>query len=330
MTNNISILIPVFNEEGNLVPLVTAIDDAFAFIRNCEYEIFFVDDGSTDNTLLQIKDIATCHHNVSYISFSRNFGKDAALLAGFQHIISDAVITIDSDLQHPPELIPTLVDHWREGYDIVYTYRNEKNIHANAFTQITSQLFYWLISKLADVRLEDGLSDFKIIDKKVVSVIKTLKEDAPFFRGLFKWVGFRQKGITYTPKPRLKGVTKYSTKALFSFALQNITSFSTKPLTSAIYIGFFTSFLSLLYIPYVLYSLLKGVTISGWASTIVTIAFFGGMQLIVMGIIGLYLGKLFMQAKNRPQYIVKESAKKVKKLFITEKYEEDKAMDSFG
>ncbi len=305
----IAVVIPLFNEEQNVVPITAAISSVFNSIDNCTFTIMFVDDGSSDNTLKKIRDISAENKHISFISFSKNFGKEAALLAGFNNtcVEADAVITIDADLQHPPDLIPELIAKWQDDYDVVYTYREKSNAHASLFSKINSKLFYWVMSSLADVKLENGISDFKLIDKKVLATIKEMKEDAPFFRGLFKWVGYKQIGIPYKVNERLHGETKYATKALVKLALHNITSFSTKPLTMAIYVGFFTSFIAVLYIPYVCYSLLKGVSISGWASTIATVAFFGGVQLIVLGIIGLYLGKIFIQTKQRPQYIINES-----------------------
>ena len=302
------VLIPLYNEERNVAAINEAINKVFDTVANAEYKLLFVDDGSKDSTLNVIKQFAAEDKKVAYISFSKNFGKEAALLAGFQHIPAtiDAVITIDADMQHPPSLIPTLIKHWQAGNDVVYTYREKSNEHVSFFAKTSSKMFYWVMSKLADVELENGIADFKIFDKKVLAVIKEMKEDAPFFRGLFKWVGFKQLGIPYRVEARLNGETKYPTKALVKIALHNITSFSTKPLTMAIYVGFFTSFLSLLYVPYVLYSLYQGIAISGWASLIATIAFFGGVQLMVLGIIGLYLGKIFMQSKQRPRYIINE------------------------
>ena len=328
---SITVLIPLFNEEDNVIPITLAVDNVFKEIYNCSYEILFVDDGSTDNTLSEIKKLVKKKSNISYLSLSRNFGKDAALLAGFQHIALniDAVITIDADLQHPPELIPDLIKHWQNGYDVVYTYRKENNQDSSFFSKVSSKLYYRIISKLADVKLENGLSDFKLIDKKIVRVIKNIKEEAPFFRGLFKWVGFNQIGIPYSAAARLNGETKYPAKALIRLALHSITSFSTKPLTIAIYIGFFTSFISVFYIPYVLYSFYKGYAISGWSSTIATIAFFGGVQLIVLGIIGLYLGKIFIQTKSRPQYIINDSKFSASNSSAVQN-EKNKAMDIFG
>ena len=306
MKKLISILIPVFNEEGNVPAITEAIRTVFEN-SHFDYEIVFVNDGSADNSLAIIKEIAITQNNIFYISFSRNFGKDNALLAGFKYCKGDAIITIDADMQHPPEMIPGMLQLWEEGNDVVYTYRSDRNQHASNFNQFTSRMFYKVINNLSDVDLEDGIADYRLLDKSVVAVFNNLHEDRPFFRGLIKWVGFQQKGIPYMPKPRTTGETKYSPKMLIRLALQGITSFSVKPLTIAIYLGLTFSLLSTLYIPYVLISLYKGYAISGWTSIIVTIAFFGGLQLMILGILGIYLGKLFMQSKQRPHFIIKET-----------------------
>jgi polyisoprenyl-phosphate glycosyltransferase len=304
---SIVIIIPLLNEEGNISLIYNAIDGVFSTLNNFNYEILFIDDGSKDKTVIEIKKLQNKFTNVSFLSFSRNFGKDIALLAGYKKIPDDidAVISMDADLQHPAELIPELIQHWQKGYDIVYAYRGNNN--SSRFSQLFSRLFYFTMSKFAEVKLENGISDYKLISRRVLNAIKEIKEDAPFFRGLFKWTGFNQMGVQYFTASRVSGKSNYKTKDLIRLAIHSITSFSTKPLTIAIYIGFITSLLSIFYIPYVLYSLYKGVAISGWSSTIATIAFFGGIQLMVLGIIGLYLGKVFMQVKQRPQYIIKES-----------------------
>ena len=308
MKNKISILLPVFNEEANIEPVYFAINKVFKNLPKFEYEVIFVDDGSTDNTLVAIELLSNKTNNVFYVSFSRNFGKDNALMAGLKYSTGDALITMDADLQHPPEMIPELIAAWQEGFEVVYTYRENKNRHADFFNQLSSKLFYNTVNKLSEVKLENGIADFRIIDRKVVDVIANLTESNPFFRGLVKWVGFKQKAIPYTPNSRENGNTKYSKWSLMQLAMTGITSFSTKPLSFAIYLGFFFSFASLLYIPYAIYSIYAGFAISGWASIIVTIAFFGGLQLMILGIIGLYLGKSFMQSKERPRYIVSSAS----------------------
>lgn len=302
----ISLIIPVHNEEGNVTTLVNAINETMLGLAY-EYEIVFVDDGSRDGTMSEIKKIARQDNRILYLSFSKNFGKDNALIAGLQNCSGDAVITMDADLQHPPKMLPELVSWWEKGYDVVYTYREERNEHAGKFNQMSSRFFYKIVNRLSDIKMEDGIADFRIIDKKVVNILADLNEYEPFFRGLLKWVGFRQKGIPYKPGARLAGETKYTVSKLFTLAMHGITSFSTKPLEFAIYLGFFFSAVSLLYIPYALFSHFTHNAVSGWASIIVTIAFFGGLQLMILGIIGLYLGKVFMQVKERPQFIISET-----------------------
>ncbi len=302
----ISIVIPAFNEEKNVIAITNAIEDVFSE-KSHEFEIIFIDDGSKDGTALALKELAAKNSKVKYILFSRNFGKDNALSAGLQKASGDAIITLDADLQHPPELIKDMINLWQEGNDVVYAFRDQKNNHTSKLNNFSSSIFYKTINKLSDIELEDGTADFRLLDRKVVNVLNALPENDPFYRGLVKWVGFNQKSIAYTPNERLSGETKYNRKELTRLALKGITSFSTKPLNIAIYLGFIFSLLSLLYIPYAILSFINEWAVHGWISVIVTIAFFGGLQLMILGIIGLYLGKLFMQSKNRPHFIIKET-----------------------
>jgi dolichol-phosphate mannosyltransferase len=209
-------------------------------------------------------------------------------------------------MQHPPHLIPQLLEKWEEGYDMVYTVRKEDKKLPFA-KRVTSNLFYSIINRLSDIKIEKGAADFRLMNRNVVDVLRNLQEFEPFFRGLVKWAGFKQIPIEYEPDQRKSGVSKYTSKKMIRFALQGITSFSIRPLYAAIYIGFLCAVISALYIPYAIYSYYFGYTISGWTSVIVIIVFFGGLQLMILGIIGIYLGKLFMQNKHRPIYIVKES-----------------------
>ncbi|MEO5648927.1 MAG: glycosyltransferase family 2 protein [Ginsengibacter sp.] len=303
----ISVIIPVFNEGENIKAIVEELDLVFSDLSEIEYEIIFVDDGSVDESLPIILSLAAENPHIFYITFSKNFGKDNAIIAGLKSAHSDAVITIDADLQHPPSLIPEFIKWWHQGYDVVYAFRKGSNRHAGFFTKMQSKIFYKTINTFSDVQMENGISDYKLIDKKVVDVINKLPEDRPFLRGLIKWVGFKQKPVEYEPMKRYAGTTKYSVRNLTKLAAQGITSFSTKPLTFAIYIGFFFSVTSLLYIPYIILSLCFDLARSGWASVIFTVAFFGGLQLMIMGIIGLYLGKTFIQSKHRPRYIIESS-----------------------
>jgi dolichol-phosphate mannosyltransferase len=219
---------------------------------------------------------------------------------------ADAVISMDGDMQHPPTLIPDLIKKWEEGNDIVYTIRKDQK-ELPMLKRKASNIFYSVLNKLSSIELEKGTADFRLIDKKVIDVLRDIKEYDLFWRGLVKWLGFNQVSIEYVPAERATGKSKYTLKKMMELALKGITSFSTKPLSIAIYIGFISSFISILYLPYALFSFYSGHVISGWTSVIVTIAFFGGIQLMILGIIGIYLGKLFMQSKNRPHYIISES-----------------------
>ncbi|MDQ2719873.1 MAG: glycosyltransferase family 2 protein [Bacteroidota bacterium] len=303
----ISIIIPVFNEAGNIKALIDNLYFVFNPFQGIDFKIIFVDDGSTDETLPILISFSETKPNFFYISFSRNFGKDNAIVAGLKAYNADAVIAMDADLQHSPSRIPDLINWWQRGYDVVYAYTKENNNYANFLTRFRSKLFYKIINTFSDVQMENGISDFKLLDKKVVHTINKLPEDRPFLPGLIKWVGYRQKALEYKACERYSGSTKYNLSNLIKLGTQGLTSFSTKPLTFAIYLGFFFSAASLLYFPYVMLSLYFHMARSGWASVIVTIVFFGGLQLMILGIIGLYLGKTFIQGKNRPRYIIQSS-----------------------
>jgi dolichol-phosphate mannosyltransferase len=272
-----------------------------------DYRILFIDDGSTDQTLPVLKAEAATNNHIRFISLSRNFGHQNALKAGLDFADGDCVIMMDADLQHPPDLIPILLEKWEGGDDIVYTIRKEQT-DLSLLKRKTSAIFYNIINNMSDIELEQGTADFRLMDRKVVDAFKQIREHDLFIRGLVKWMGFSQSGIAYYPAARLSGESKYTIKKMVRFALQGITSFSTKPLYMAAYLGFSFAFLSVLYIPYIVYSFYQGHTVSGWASILAAIAFFGGLQLMILGIIGLYLGKLFMQSKSRPHYIIKETS----------------------
>jgi len=297
--------VPVFNEEENILSLIHEVRGVFETLPY-SYSFIIVDDGSTDNTLDVLRCASASDKRVRYISLSKNFGHQNALKAGLDHARGDCVITMDGDLQHPPQLIPTLLKHWEEGYDVVYTLRQDDESNTGYFKRKTSNLFYRIMNRMAGLDMEKGSADFRLLSKKVLYILQGIDEHEIFFRGLVKWVGFKQIGIEYKANARTRGQSKYSFKKMLQFAVQGITSFSTKPLYIAAYLGFIFSLAALLYVPYAIASYLLGHVVSGWASIIVTIAFFGGLQLSILGIIGLYIGKIFMQGKRRPFYIIKE------------------------
>jgi dolichol-phosphate mannosyltransferase len=302
----VSVIVPVYNEEKNVEALTESVINVFAGLPY-EFELIFVDDGSRDNSFQAITAIARKFQQVYFIKFSRNFGKDAALRAGFELCTGDAAITLDADLQHPPALMKEMLNYWEQGFEIVYAFRETKNPHTGRVQKASSSLFYKLSNFFSGLNLEDGISDYRLVDRKVINVITRLAEIDLFFRGMLKWVGYKQAGIAYTPDERLHGETQYKMKGLVKLAVNAITSFSIRPLYFATYLGIAFSATSFLFFPYILYSYFTGNAVSGWTSLIATVVFFGGLQLLLMGIIGIYIGKTFMQAKQRPHYLIQET-----------------------
>ncbi|UKB86065.1 glycosyltransferase family 2 protein [Chryseobacterium sp. MEBOG06] len=302
----ISIVIPAHNEEGNVALVHEKIKQVFSGLKDYDFEIIFVNDGSRDHTQQKLEELSQKFEEVKYIEFSRNFGHQPAVKAGMDHANGNAVISMDGDLQHPPELIPEMIQKWEEGYDVVFTVRTYPK-EISYFKRKTSDLFYKLLSSLSDVNLtKGGGSDFRLMDANAVQVMRNFNEDDLFLRGLTSWMGFKQIGIDFKANERVSGESSYNLKKMFTFAFTGITAFSVKPLYLAAYLGFLFSAVSVLgYGGYVLHSFIAGTEISGWASLIMTIVFFGGLQLIIMGIMGIYLGKIFKQVKDRPNYIIK-------------------------
>ncbi|WP_267406313.1 MULTISPECIES: glycosyltransferase family 2 protein [unclassified Chryseobacterium] len=302
----ISIVIPAYNEGGNVALVHEKIKEVFSGLKNYDFEIIFVNDGSRDDTQQKLEDLSKQFEEVKFIEFSRNFGHQPAVKAGMDNAHGNAVISMDGDLQHPPELIPQMIKKWEEGYDVVFTIRTYPK-QISWFKRKTSDFFYKILSSLSDVNLtKGGGSDFRLMDANVVQVMRDFKEDDLFLRGLTSWMGFKQTGIDFTACERIAGESSYNLKKMLTFAFTGITAFSVKPLYIAAYLGFLFSGLAAIgYIGYVIYAFVVHTEISGWASLIMTIVFFGGLQLIIMGIIGIYLGKIFKQVKERPNYIIK-------------------------
>ena len=302
----IDIVVPCYNESENIRPLYEAIKEVFAKeLPDYDFNLLLVNDGSHDSSLLVLQQLTKEDERVKYLSFSRNFGHQLAVKAGLDHAFAPAVISMDADLQHPPALIPTLIRKWEEGAQVVATLRTYPE-EISKKKRKSSQQFYKLLNLLSDIEIKEGSADFRLLDQAVVEVIRHMRENEPFLRGMVPWVGFTQVYVPYTAQARYAGETKYTIKKMFQLALSGVTSFSVKPLYFAVFLGFFFSLLSVLYVPYVIYSFLNGSEISGWASLIMTIVFFGGLQLIILGIIGVYIGKIFTQTKERPAYIIQE------------------------
>lgn len=302
----ISIVIPAYNEEGNVALIHQKIKNVFSELHHYDFEIIFVNDGSRDNTQQQLQSLSEKFEEVKFIEFSRNFGHQPAVKAGMDSALGNAVISMDGDLQHPPELIPKMIKKWEEGNDVVLTIRKYPK-EISVFKRKTSDFFYKILSGLSDVNLtKGGGSDFRLMDANVVEVMRKFNEDDLFLRGLTSWMGFKQSAIEFTASERVSGQSSYNLKKMITFAFTGITAFSVKPLYIAAYLGFlFSAFSVIGYGAYVIYAFVAQTEISGWASLIMTIVFFGGLQLIILGIIGIYLGKIFKQVKARPNYIIK-------------------------
>lgn len=302
----ISIVAPAYNEEEVLPEFYRRVRDVMDSLGE-PWELILVNDGSTDNTLAVMRELHDKDPRVKIISFSRNFGHQLAITAGLDYAQGDAVVIIDADLQDPPEVIPELVEKWREGYDVVYAVRKER--HGESwFKEWTAKLFYRLIYRITDVDIPKDTGDFRLMDRKVVKVLRTLRERSRFMRGLSAWVGFRQTGVYYVREPRFAGETKYPLRKMIKFALDAITSFSYVPLQLATYFGFAIAGLSLMGMVIAIYLRLStGRELLGQATTLVAVLFLGGIQLIFLGIIGEYLGRIYDEVKARPLYIVAET-----------------------
>ena len=255
-----------------------------------------------------VKKMRNKNNKINYISFSRNFGHQNALRAGLKYSTGDCIISLDGDLQHPPELIPELISKWKEGYDIVYTIRSDSG-KVPFIKKIVSRLFYKLMNVVTDINFEQGEADFRLLDRYAVTELNNLNENAIFLRGMIKWLGFRQIGIKYSPDQRIWGKTKYSRKKMFGLALSGLTGFSTKPLRVSTVLGVSVAFLSLVYGIYALYiKLFTEKSIEGWTSVFFMVTFIGGIQLIMIGILGEYIGKIFIESKKRPHFVIKENS----------------------
>lgn len=301
---HLSIVIPFFNEEGNINVLYNSLLPVIRKLTN-DFEIIFVDDGSKDATFAEIESICNKDAHVLGISLSKNFGHQIAITAGMEHASGDAVITMDGDMQHPAEVIESLYQKFREGYDIVNTSRAD-TVDSSAFKNITSSWFYKIINNLSDIHIESSSADFRLMNRKTVNAFLQLKEKDRFVRGLISWMGFRQIAVSYSAPLRHSGKSKYSIAKMFRFAADGITSFSAKPLRISFYAGLIVSFIGFLYSIFAVVQYFNGKTIPGWTSILLTVLIIGGIQLISIGIIGEYLARVFHEAKNRPLYFVKQ------------------------
>jgi polyisoprenyl-phosphate glycosyltransferase len=304
MRMKISVVIPAHNEEGNLPVLLDQIRGA---LPDGLHEIIVVDDGSTDATLDVVKAASRSDQRIKYIGLSRNFGHQTALRAGLRGASGDCVITMDADLQHPPRLLPEMAAKWQEGFKIVLTVRRDAE-NISGFKRLTSALFYWLMSSVSDVSIDPGSADFRLLDRKVVDVINELSEHDFFLRGIIPWVGFPVTKICYTPDRRLYGSTKYSLRKMISFALTGVIANSIQPLRLATILALFIAGLSALYAVYAFAIYLTlGRVVPGWTSVALIVSLIGALQLLVLGVLGEYVGRILRETRKRPGYVISQS-----------------------
>jgi glycosyltransferase involved in cell wall biosynthesis len=301
----LSVIVPVLNEAANIGPLLERL---VPVVSSCaaSFEILFVDDGSSDATVATIRAAHAAEPRVRAISLSRNFGKEVAIAAGLDHAQGAAVVIIDADLQHPPEVIAAFVARWREGYKNVYGVRVDRAADHPVRRFLTGH-FYRLFASVGDTQLPEGAGDFRLLDAKAVAALRTMREHARFSKGLYAWIGFKSIGVPFEVAPRAHGATRFSFRKLTLFALDGLMSFSTLPLRVWTYVGLAFSLLALaLATFYLTRTLLLGVDVPGYASLIVSITFFAGIQLVSLGVIGSYVGRIFDEVKRRPLYLVEE------------------------
>lgn len=305
----LSVVIPSYNE-GNAIRLtyekLRDVLEKESFDKNYNYELIFVDDGSKDDTLNTIKNFQKNDVNVKYISFTRNFGKEAAMLAGLAYSSGDAVVLIDADLQHPPELISEMIKNYDCGYDQVIAKRNR--VGDSKTRTFFSKLYYKIVNHLVDIKLVDGIGDFRLLSRRAVNALLSMQEYNRFSKGMFSWIGFDEKVIEYENQNRVSGTSKWNFRKLLQYGIDGILSFNNKPLRFTLYFGFMMVAIG---IAYIVYSLIRvstvGIDVPGYFTTITAILVMGGVQLISIGIIGEYVGRIYYEVKKRPHFLIKET-----------------------
>lgn len=302
----LSLLVPCYNEEENLNILFTKLESVLKPL-NISYEIVCINDGSQDNTLQHLLDYHHQNPNIKIVNLSRNFGKEAAVTAGLDFAQGNAIIPIDADLQDPPELITELLEKWREGYDVVYGVRRSRD-GESFFKKFTANTFYRVIGRISSVAIPADTGDYRLLDRQVVEALKKMPERNRFMKGLFSWVGFKQTAVYFDRLPRNRGKSSFNYWKLWNFALDGITSFSSIPLKIWGYCGILISTLALIYGSFlVIKTIIFGIDVPGYASTIIIILFLGGIQLITLGVMGEYIARIYEEVKARPIYLVRDT-----------------------
>ncbi len=308
MIECISIVVPCYNEEGNVVALIRSLTEVLNHY-DFDYELILVDDGSKDATFKIIENEAKGSDRIKGFALSRNFGHQVALFAGLEMAVGELVITMDADLQHPVRVIPKLIEKYEEGYDIVNTVRAYDQSES-VFKKLTSKWFYAFINSISDTHIEPQSSDFRLMGREAVDAFLTLKEHNRFTRGLVRWIGFKQTSVEYQADKRFSGSSGYSLKKMVALAVDGVTSMSSKPLRLSLYLGFLLCIAGVLYAIFVLVNYIRGINVEGWTSILISILVIGGIQLLILSIMGEYVSKIFNEAKDRPLYLIKAKTTK--------------------
>ena len=298
----ISIVVPVYNEEENIAHFARAVADVMERLPY-HYELLFIDDGSSDRSREILRTLGAQDAHIGSIFLARNYGHQLALTCGIDHADGDAVITMDGDMQHPPELLPQLIARWEEGFDIVQTVRLTTE-GVSFFKRATSKYYYRLLNLLTDVEIQEGGSDFRLMDRKAVLALRRYREHARFIRGMVGALGFRRTTVDFVAQARYAGSSKFSLRRMISFALDGIFAYSIKPLRTALYAGIVSALLAVVLFLHVLVETLRGETVPGWSTIVVCSLFFGGMQMMMLGVCGEYIARILQEVKNRPLYLV--------------------------
>ena len=298
----VSIVVPVYNEEDNIAHFVQSVEKVMETLPYA-YEILFIDDGSRDRSREILREMGGRDPHVQSIFLARNAGHQVALTCGTDHAHGDAVITMDGDMQHPPELLPVLLAKWEAGYEIVQTVRLTTE-GASLFKRLTSKYYYRLLNAMTDVEIQEGGSDFRLMDRKAVLALRRYHEHARFIRGIVGAMGFRKTTVEFVAPERFAGQSKFSLHKMISFALDGILAYSVQPLRAAFYVGICSALLAVLLFLHVLYETLRGETVAGWSTIVVCSLFFGGMQMMMLGVCGEYIARILQEVKNRPLYLI--------------------------
>ncbi len=303
LQSQLTVVIPAYNEAANIQPLIAELVPVLDRL-NLGWNIIFVDDGSRDETVAMIKDLNASDSRIGLLSFSRNFGKEIAIAAGLQRATGDAVVLMDADLQHPPELIQQFVELWRKGYQMVYGQRVDRDADS-LLRRSSSRAFYRVFERLSGTHLPEGAGDFRLLDRKAVNALNNMPERARFTKGLYSWIGFRGIGVPFHIPPREEGESRFSAGTLLKFAIDGLVSFSTLPLRVWSYLGLIISVISFIYAAILVFeTLVFGIDVPGYPTIVVSIMLFSGVQLMSLGMIGEYIGRIYEEGKARPLYIV--------------------------